>query len=72
MSMPGYRDNAGVNVVVNVRESGWRWLCLHEHFSHHAGQIIYLTKLMRGEDLKFTICRLKTGTVILSQVFKRK
>lgn len=25
-----------------------------EHFSHHAGQIIYLTKLRRGEDLKFT------------------
>lgn len=25
-----------------------------EHFSHHAGQIIYLTKLRQGEDLKFT------------------
>lgn len=25
-----------------------------EHFSHHAGQIIYLTKLKRGEDLNFT------------------
>lgn len=25
-----------------------------EHFSHHAGQIIYLTKLKRSEDLKFT------------------
>jgi len=25
-----------------------------EHFSHHAGQIIYLTKLKRGEDLHFT------------------
>ena len=25
-----------------------------EHFSHHAGQIIYITKLKRGEDLKFT------------------
>jgi uncharacterized damage-inducible protein DinB len=25
-----------------------------EHFSHHAGQIIYLTKLKRGRDLRFT------------------
>jgi uncharacterized damage-inducible protein DinB len=25
-----------------------------EHFSHHAGQIIYLTKLKRGDDLQFT------------------
>lgn len=25
-----------------------------EHFSHHAGQIILLTKLLRGRDLKFT------------------
>jgi len=25
-----------------------------EHFSHHAGQIIYITKLRRSRDLKFT------------------
>src|SRR5262245_55973349 len=25
-----------------------------EHFSYHAGQIIYLTKLKRGKDLRFT------------------
>jgi uncharacterized damage-inducible protein DinB len=25
-----------------------------EHFSHHAGQIILLTKMLGGEDLKFT------------------
>ena len=25
-----------------------------EHFSHHAGQIILLTKMLRGKDLKFT------------------
>jgi uncharacterized damage-inducible protein DinB len=25
-----------------------------EHFSHHAGQIIYITKLKRGKDLRFT------------------
>jgi len=27
---------------------------VYEHFSHHAGQIIYLTKLKRDEDLGFT------------------
>ena len=25
-----------------------------EHFSHHAGQIILITKMLRGRDLKFT------------------
>ncbi len=25
-----------------------------EHFSHHAGQIIYIAKLKRGRDLRFT------------------
>jgi uncharacterized damage-inducible protein DinB len=25
-----------------------------EHFGHHTGQIIYITKLKRGQDLKFT------------------
>jgi len=25
-----------------------------EHFSHHAGQILYLTKSIRGKDLRFT------------------
>jgi uncharacterized damage-inducible protein DinB len=25
-----------------------------EHFSHHTGQIILLTKLLVGKDLKFT------------------
>jgi hypothetical protein len=27
---------------------------VHEHFSHHAGQIIYITKMKRGRDLRFT------------------
>jgi uncharacterized damage-inducible protein DinB len=27
---------------------------VYEHFAYHAGQIIYLTKLKRGEDLHFT------------------
>jgi len=35
---------AGVTAVVSV----------YEHFAYHAGQIIYLTKLKRGEDLHFT------------------
>jgi uncharacterized damage-inducible protein DinB len=39
----GYRVT-GLAVIVHV----------YEHFSHHAGQIIYLTKLRRGEDLNFT------------------
>jgi uncharacterized damage-inducible protein DinB len=25
-----------------------------EHFSHHAGQIILLTKMLTGDDLMFT------------------
>jgi uncharacterized damage-inducible protein DinB len=27
---------------------------VYEHFSHHAGQIIYVTKMKRGKDLRFT------------------
>lgn len=27
---------------------------VYEHFSHHAGQIIYITKMTRGKDLRFT------------------
>jgi uncharacterized damage-inducible protein DinB len=34
----------GLQVVCNV----------FEHFSHHAGQIIFITKLKRGTDLRFT------------------
>ena len=34
----------GVEAVLDVAE----------HFSHHAGQIILLTKLLAGKDLKFT------------------
>lgn len=41
--------------IQGFRVSGL-YAALHvvEHFSHHAGQIIYITKLKRGEDLKFT------------------
>jgi uncharacterized damage-inducible protein DinB len=27
---------------------------VYEHFSHHAGQVIYITKLKRGKNLRFT------------------
>jgi uncharacterized damage-inducible protein DinB len=27
---------------------------VYEHFSHHAGQIIYITKMKRSKDLRFT------------------
>ncbi len=27
---------------------------VYEHFSHHAGQIIYITKMQQGKDLQFT------------------
>ena len=27
---------------------------VYEHFSHHAGQIIYITKMLHGKDLRFT------------------
>jgi uncharacterized damage-inducible protein DinB len=27
---------------------------VYEHFSHHAGQIIYITKMTQGKDLQFT------------------
>jgi uncharacterized damage-inducible protein DinB len=42
-SVQGFRVT-GLNAVFHVAE----------HFSHHAGQIILLTKLLGGKDLKFT------------------
>jgi uncharacterized damage-inducible protein DinB len=42
-SIQGFRVS-GVASVAHVAE----------HFSHHAGQIIYLTKLKRGKNLRFT------------------
>src|SRR5580704_8382755 len=27
---------------------------VYEHFSHHAGQIIYITEMQKGKDLRFT------------------
>jgi uncharacterized damage-inducible protein DinB len=42
-SIQGFRVS-GLSAVFHVAE----------HFSHHAGQIILLTKMLRGKDLKFT------------------
>ncbi len=43
LSIQGF-DVTGLQVLCHVAE----------HFAFHAGQIIYITKLKRGEDLKFT------------------
>jgi uncharacterized damage-inducible protein DinB len=42
-SIQGYEDVTGLEAVFHVTE----------HFSYHTGQIIYITKLKRGEDLRF-------------------
>ena len=42
-SIQGFRLS-GLNAISHV----------YEHFSHHAGQIIYITKMKRGKDLRLT------------------
>jgi uncharacterized damage-inducible protein DinB len=42
-SIQGFRLS-GLNAISHV----------YEHFSHHAGQIIYITKMKHGKDLRFT------------------
>jgi uncharacterized damage-inducible protein DinB len=50
----------GVALARTYSIQGFRVTGLHavfhvaEHFSHHAGQIILLTKMLGGKDLKFT------------------
>ena len=46
---------ARVYIIQKFRVTGWE-AAFHvaEHFSHHAGQIILLTKMLTGHDLKFT------------------
>jgi uncharacterized damage-inducible protein DinB len=48
-------DLARVHTTQKYQVTGWE-AAFHvaEHFSHHAGQIILLTKLLTGNDLKFT------------------
>src|SRR5690242_1599173 len=43
-------SNSAGNTVTGLKAVS----SVYEHFSYHAGQIIYLTKLKRGEDLHFT------------------
>lgn len=41
--------------IQGYRITGLQAVChVAEHFAFHAGQIIYVTKLKRGKDLKFT------------------
>lgn len=41
--------------IQGFRVTGYQAVCrVAEHFAFHAGQIIYVTKLKRGKDLKFT------------------
>jgi len=41
--------------IQGYRVTGLQAVChVAEHFAFHAGQIIYVTKLKRGRDLKFT------------------
>ena len=48
-------DLARVHSIQKYRVTGME-AAFHvaEHFSHHAGQIILLTKMLTGSDLKFT------------------
>jgi uncharacterized damage-inducible protein DinB len=48
-------DLAGKYSIQGFRLSGLNAIShVYEHFSHHAGQIIYVTKMKRGKDLHFT------------------
>ena len=48
-------DLARIHAIQNFKVTGFE-AAFHvaEHFSHHAGQIILLTKMLKGRDLKFT------------------
>lgn len=49
------RDLARVYSIQGFRVNGLQTVShVMEHFAHHAGQIIYATKLQRREDLGFT------------------
>jgi uncharacterized damage-inducible protein DinB len=48
-------DLARVHIIQKFRVTGLEAVFhVAEHFSHHAGQIILLTKMLTGSDLKFT------------------
>ncbi len=49
------QDLARVHSIQKYRATGMDAVFhVAEHFSHHAGQIILLTKMLTGSDLKFT------------------
>jgi len=49
------RDLARVHAIQGFRVTGMAAVFhVAEHFSHHAGQIILATKMLRGVDLEFT------------------
>ncbi len=49
------RDLARQRRIQGFRVTGFTAIVhVTEHFAYDAGQIIYLTKLLRGVDLKFT------------------
>ena len=55
LSAIGEPDLARKFSVQGYNVTGLQVLChVAEHFAFHAGQIIFVTKLKRGEDLRFT------------------
>ena len=49
------RDLARERVIQGFRVTGFKAIFhVAEHFAYHAGQIILVTKLRRGEDMGFT------------------
>ena len=49
------RDLARERVIQGFRVTGFKAIFhVAEHFAYHAGQIIFVTKLRRGEDMGFT------------------
>jgi len=48
-------EMARVHTIQRFKVTGTDAAChVAEHFSHHAGQIILLTKMLTGRDTKFT------------------
>ncbi|TAM80910.1 MAG: DUF1572 domain-containing protein [Acidobacteria bacterium] len=49
------QDLLDIYFIQGYRVTGLQAVChVAEHFAFHTGQIIYVTKLKRGKDLKFT------------------
>lgn len=49
------RDLARERLIQGFHVTGWKAVfSVTEHFAYHTGQILFATKLLRGEDLAFT------------------